>query len=246
MVRVLLRKTSVILGSTPSLGRKKLNKSENLSAGGEVQSGKRGDIRIAALHDISLSLKAGDRLGILGRNGSGKTTLLKTMAGIYPPHSGLVAVEGKVATLFNMGLGMNVDASGYENIILSGLVAGLKQDDIIGMVDEIADFTGLGDFLELPVRTYSQGMAMRLKFACATAFKADILLLDEWLGAGDASFQDKASHRMKHLVKNSGIVVLATHNPKLMQKVCNRAILLDRGRIIKRGSVDEVMQHAFL
>lgn len=143
--------------------------------------------------------------------------------------------------MFNIGLGMNMDATGVDNILLAGIVAGQSKKQVEAVLDDIATFTGLGDYLDLPIRTYSQGMAMRLKFACATAFDADILLFDEWLGAGDATFQERARARLDDLVARSRIVVLATHNPNLMKAVCNQAILMHEGEVIYRGTVDEVV-----
>lgn len=191
------------------------------------------DLDIHAIRDLSISLKPGDRLGISGRNGAGKTTLLRTIAGIYSPQSGQVVVEGSVATMFNIGLGMDMDANGYENIRLAGIVSGKSSKEISARMNDIADFTGLGDYLSLPIRTYSQGMAMRLKFGCATAFDADILLFDEWLGAGDPAFQKRAKERLDEMLERSKIVVLASHNTALMKSVCNKFIVMQEGTIVE-------------
>ncbi|WP_439635528.1 ABC transporter ATP-binding protein [Oceanicaulis sp.] len=245
MARVLLRNVDVTFTSR----RVKRKTAEDNEANQERVSGglieRQGStLNVHAIRDLSLLLKPGDRLGVVGRNGAGKTTLLRTIAGIYPPKRGLVAVDGHIATMFNIGLGMNMDATGYENIRLAGIVAGKSQREIDGMQDDIIRFTGLGDYLDLPIRTYSQGMAMRLKFACATAFDADILLFDEWLGAGDAAFQARAKDRLDDMVKRSRILVLATHNVKLMKSVCNQAILMQEGVITHRGDVDEVIERS--
>ena len=245
MARVLLRNVDVTFTSR----RVKRKTAEDNEASQERVSGglieRQGStLNVHAIRDLSLLLKPGDRLGVVGRNGAGKTTLLRTIAGIYPPKRGLVAVDGHIATMFNIGLGMNMDATGYENIRLAGIVAGKSQREIDGMQDDIISFTGLGDYLDLPIRTYSQGMAMRLKFACATAFDADILLFDEWLGAGDAAFQARAKERLDDMVKRSRILVLATHNVKLMKSVCNQAILMQEGVITHRGDVDEVIERS--
>lgn len=245
MARVLLRNVDVTFTSR----RVKRRTSDDTEASQERVSGglieRQGStLNVHAIRNMSLLLKPGDRLGVVGRNGAGKTTLLRTIAGIYPPKRGLVAVDGHIATMFNIGLGMNMDATGYENIRLAGIVAGKSQREIDGMQDDIIRFTGLGDYLDLPIRTYSQGMAMRLKFACATAFDADILLFDEWLGAGDAAFQARAKERLDDMVKRSRILVLATHNVKLMQSVCNQAILMQEGVITHRGDVDEVIERS--
>lgn len=194
-----------------------------------------------ALSDISLNINSGDRVGLVGKNGSGKSTLLRVMAGIYPPTNGCVEVEGKISSLFNMGLGMQIEYSGIRNIHLSNLLGGVAKKDRAAAVADVAAFTELGDFLNSAVRTYSSGMGMRLKFACATALQPDILLLDEWIGAGDAEFQSKATDRMNKLVDSAGIVVLATHNIPLMKKICNKAIWLDEGSILKSGDIGEVL-----
>lgn len=245
MARVLLRNVDVTFTSR----RVKRKNAETDTVNEERVSGglieRQGStLNVHAIRDLSLLLKPGDRLGVVGRNGAGKTTLLRTIAGIYPPKRGMVAVDGHIATMFNIGLGMNMDATGYENIRLAGIVAGKSQREIDGMQEDIIRFTGLGDYLDLPIRTYSQGMAMRLKFACATAFDADILLFDEWLGAGDAAFQARAKERLDDMVKRSRILVLATHNVKLMQSVCNQAILMQEGVITYRGDVDEVIERS--
>ncbi|WP_107712529.1 ATP-binding cassette domain-containing protein [Oceanicaulis sp.] len=245
MARVLLRNVDVTFTSR----RVKRKTAEDDGATQERVSGglieRQGStLNVHAIRNMSLLLKPGDRLGVVGRNGAGKTTLLRTIAGIYPPKRGMVAVDGHIATMFNIGLGMNMDATGYENIRLAGIVAGKSQREIDGMQEDIIRFTGLGDYLDLPIRTYSQGMAMRLKFACATAFDADILLFDEWLGAGDAAFQARAKERLDDMVKRSRILVLATHNVKLMQSVCNQAILMQEGVITHRGDVDEVIERS--
>jgi len=195
-----------------------------------------------ALSDVSLSIGAGDRIGLIGKNGAGKSTLLRVMAGIYPPTRGHVDVEGKISSMFNMGLGMQMEYSGMRNIQLSNLIGGVPLKDRAAAVADIAAFTELGDFLNSPVRTYSSGMGMRLKFACATTLQPDILLLDEWVGAGDAEFQAKATERMNSLVATAGIVVLATHNINLMKTICNKAAWLDEGKILKFGEIDEVLE----
>lgn len=196
----------------------------------------------SALQGIDLELKAGDRIGLIGKNGAGKSTLLRTMAGIYPPNSGVVRSEGRVSTLLNIGLGMQLDYSGYQNIEIWNLLNNVPKSKAAQLTKEIADFTELGDFLREPIRNYSSGMAMRLRFACATAIQPDILLLDEWLGAGDNDFQEKAKLRMEELSSNAGIVVLATHNIPLMSKVCDRAIWLEDGHIRMFDDIDYVIK----
>ena len=210
----------------------------HFSGSGLFNSAARGH---KALKKINLDIGSGDRLGLIGPNGAGKSTLLRVMAGIYLPTHGSVQVEGRISTMLTVGLGMQTDYSGYKNIELALIIADVPKEDRAKIKAEIADFSELGDFLDQPVRNYSSGMAMRLKFACATAIKPDVLLLDEWLGAGDTDFKDKATDRMNALVSEAGIVVLATHNVPLMKKVCNKAIWLQEGSIMASGDIDEVI-----
>lgn len=209
---------------------------------GKLVTQKRGDISgsVQALKSVSLRLESGDRLGLVGRNGSGKSTLLKVLAGIYEPTSGTIESSGLIAPMFSVGLGVKKEATGRRNIILRGLMSGLSRREAEAKVDEIVRFSELGQFIDLPVRHYSAGMAMRLAFATATAFSPDILLLDEWIGAGDLEFQKKASERMDALVKNSGITVIASHRPGLIKRVCTKALWLDGGVPRMFGDAAEV------
>lgn len=207
----------------------------------QLKTARFGGRYVQALDGISFTLERGDRLGIIGRNGSGKSTLLRVLAGIFPPHDGEIEVEGRISALLNLGLGMRIEATGERNIVLRGMISGLSQRAAEARVDEIAEFAELGDYIKLPVRTYSSGMAMRLNFAIATAFDPEILLLDEWIGAGDEAFGRKVQTRMNSLVADAGIVVLASHNADLIERSCNRALWLDEGRTRTIGSIDEVM-----
>jgi len=197
--------------------------------------------RVEALRDISFELKSGDRLGIVGRNGSGKSTLLRVLAGVYEPTAGQVVTEGEIAPLFAVGLGTRPEATGRRNIILRGLLRGLTRRQAEAKIDEIVEFSELGRFIDLPVRTYSAGMAMRLSFAIATAFSPEILLLDEWIGAGDHEFREKARKRMHGMVDQSGITVVASHNRQLLRNVCSIGMWLDRGVIREIGPIDAVI-----
>jgi ABC-type polysaccharide/polyol phosphate transport system ATPase subunit len=198
---------------------------------------------IRALQDISLTLNDGDRLALIGPNGAGKTTLLRVLAGIYYPTSGTITVEGKCVPLFDISLGLDVEATGYENIMLRGLVMGFDRKEIEKRVEEISEFSGLGEFLHLPVRTYSSGMTLRLLFSIATSVNSDILLMDEWIAMGDADFIERANQRLHGVVSRSKILAFASHNPVYLKAVCNRAVLLEGGRIVAEGSVDDVINH---
>ena len=210
-------------------------------AGSVIKDGANRTRSVVALEDISFELQDGDRLGLIGRNGSGKSTLLRIIAGIYEPLEGRARIEGAVAGLFSVGLGVHPETTGYRNIMLSGLMSGYSRAQVTDMMPEIAAFCDLGEYLDMPVRTYSNGMAMRLKFACATAFDADIILMDEWLGAGDPSFQDKAQRRLRKMVDDAGILMLASHNHSVIRQSCNKLAWLDRGRLRAFGDVEEVL-----
>ncbi len=184
---------------------------------------------VVALQNISLSLKSGDRLGLIGFNGAGKTTLLRALAGVYTPDEGTVTVTGRIASLLDVGVGMDMFATGYENIRLRGLIAGLSDKQIKAKVDEIAAFSGLGSYLAMPLKAYSSGMQGRLAFAVATSIECDVLLMDEWLSVGDVNFRAQAQARLMSLVNQSSIVVLASHDPTLVKTLCNKFIVLDGG-----------------
>ena len=186
---------------------------------------------VQALSEINLELKSGDRLGLIGHNGAGQSTLLRTLAGIYEPSSGILSRVGSVASLIDPSLGIEPDATGLENITLRGLVMGLSKKEVDQLLPGISEFSGLGDYLAMPVRTYSTGMMMRLAFSISTSVKADILLMDEWLSVGDAEFTEKAEQRMKDMVAGSGILILASHSPELIEKECNRVVRLEHGRL---------------
>lgn len=209
--------------------------------GGRVGADSQDRVVIEALSDISLSLSQGDRVGLVGHNGAGKTTLLRVIAGIYAPWQGRVEVTGRVAPLFDISLGIDMESTGYENIRLRGLYLGLTRAQIEARTGQIAEFTELGPFLHMPVRTYSAGMLTRLGFAVSTSIEPEILLLDEGIAAGDAAFMEKANARLHEFIEMAGIMVLASHSDPLIEMFCNKAVLMERGRIIRAGSVDEVL-----
>ncbi|MDP2902342.1 MAG: ABC transporter ATP-binding protein [Methylovulum sp.] len=214
------------------------NQLVRISTGGRIE-GEAGHIQIVtALNQVSFELHDGDAVGLMGHNGAGKSTLLRTMAGVYHPVSGTVTRHGKVATVLELGAGMDPELSGYENIIRMGVLMGLSIPEIRGKTAEIEEFTQLGDFLQLPVRTYSSGMATRLMFAVATSTQPDILLVDEIFGTGDAEFQVKAKERMESLIKSVGIFVFASHNNALIRQYCNRFFRLEHGQLVEIEPVD--------
>ncbi len=195
---------------------------------------------IKALSDVSFEFKEGDRVGLIGHNGAGKSTLLKVIAGIYQPTVGNLITNGRIVSTLNLSLGMELEATGYENIISRGLLLGMSKSEVKSKLDDIAAFTELGEYLDMPVRIYSSGMTTRLAFATVTSMSADILLMDEVIGTGDASFIDKAEHRLNQFMSRSKIIVLASHSEGMIRKFCNKALLLEHGSLIKLGDVDEI------
>lgn len=190
-----------------------------------------GQRYVRALDGVSFALRAGDRLGLVGANGAGKTTLLKVLFGIYEPTGGTLTIEGRVDALFNIGLGFRAEATGRRNIVLRGLINGWSPEEIEERMEAIIEFSELGEFIDMPFKSYSQGMAARLAFSIATSLEPEILLMDEWIGAGDADFQAKAARRMNEMAEKAHIVVLASHNLQLINKTCNRTLRLDKGRV---------------
>jgi len=198
-------------------------------------------IVVAALRGLSFAIERGDRVALVGGNGAGKTTLLRTLAGIYEPVGGRLEVAGSVGSLIDPAAGMEQVSTGRENILLRALYRGLDDAEAAEMAEEVGRFSGLGEFLDVPVRTYSAGMQVRLSFAMATVIAPEILLMDEWLLAGDADFMQRAQERLGRLVEGADILVLATHNTGVAREWCNRAIRLEAGRIVADGPVDEVL-----
>jgi ABC-type polysaccharide/polyol phosphate transport system ATPase subunit len=193
---------------------------------------------VKALDGVSFELNAGDRLGLIGPNGAGKTTLLKVLYGIYEPTGGRMVIDGKVDALFNINLGFRAEATGRRNIELRGLISGWSPGEIAARMEAIIDFSELGDFIDMPFKSYSQGMAARLAFSIATSFEPQILLMDEWIGAGDSSFQAKAKLRMDEMAEKAGIIVLASHNRELIKKTCNCVLELAAGQVLRAGGVE--------
>jgi len=211
------------------------------STGGRLARDGADILTVKALSNINLELKKGDRLGIVGPNGAGKTTLLKVLAGIYSPSRGELISEGRVTALLTTTMGINPDATGRENIILRGIFMDVRPNVMERYIDDVAEFSGLGDFIDLPVKTYSSGMLVRLCLAASTCFAPEIVLMDEWLSAGDAAFLAKAQKRLSSYVENSSMLVLASHSLTLIREWCNRGIYLKDGRIAASGSIDEVI-----
>jgi ABC-2 type transport system ATP-binding protein/lipopolysaccharide transport system ATP-binding protein len=209
-------------------------------AGSKI-GGDNGMVEVHALQDVSFELEDGDRVGLIGRNGSGKSTLLRLLARLAYPQRGRLDIKGRLLSLITPGMGVNPDLSGAANIELPLRLLGASDSEVRQAKRDIPEFTGLGNFINLPVRTYSDGMRARLAFALSTAIDADILVLDEWLGAGDAAFIEKAQARLNSMLSRTKIVVLATHSLELMLSICNVCIWLDSGRLCMMGPPSSVV-----
>ncbi|MGV9611848.1 galactan export ABC transporter ATP-binding subunit Wzt/RfbE [Nocardia xishanensis] len=211
-------------------------------AGGAIGRNQSDVVVVEALRDITLSLKEGDRVGLVGHNGAGKSTLLRLLSGIYEPSRGSARIRGRVAPVFDLGVGMDPEISGYENIIIRGLFLGQTRKQMLAKIDEIAEFTELGEYLQMPLRTYSTGMRVRLAMGVVTSIDPEILLLDEGIGAVDAEFMKKARLRLQELVARSGILVFASHSNEFLAQLCDSALWIDHGQIRLRGGIEEVVR----
>jgi ABC-type polysaccharide/polyol phosphate transport system ATPase subunit len=244
MTSVVLENVSVdfpIYGAHRSLRRVLFER----ATGGLVQHGDRHHrdrLVIKALIDVSCELREGDRLGLVGHNGAGKSTLLKVIAGVYEPIAGRALVSGRVTPLFDSMPGLDPEDTGYENVITAGMLFGMSHSEIETRIPDVEEFSELGEYLGLPVRTYSTGMTMRLGFALATAVEPGILLMDEGISAGDARFTERASKRLEQFISRSRIMVLASHSNDMIRSLCNKAALMQTGRVIAIGAVEDILQ----
>ncbi len=214
----------------------------NLAVGGRLMKDQSDTAVVRALSNIAFKIEEGDRLAIIGHNGAGKTTLLKVIAGIFEPTEGVVDVKGRLTSMIAVGLGMDPEASGIQNIYNMALMRLVRKSVIKERIPSIVEFAELGAFINLPVRTYSAGMVARLNFGVATELDADILVLDEWMGAGDAAFHDKAAKRMERFVASAKMIVVGTHDLGLVRHVCNKVCVLDGGRMSYFGPVEEYFE----
>jgi lipopolysaccharide transport system ATP-binding protein len=211
-----------------------------VATGGQLGSDQQGRVVVRALEGLSFTLKDGDRVGLLGHNGAGKSTLLRLLSGVYEPSSGSARIEGEIGSLIDISLGIDPEATGRENIYLRGGLLGMTRSEIAAQIDEIIEFSELGDFVDMPLRTYSTGMHLRLAFAVSTVVRPEILLMDEWLSVGDEGFKHKAEARMSELVRSTNILVIASHSRELVLHTCNRIIWLEHGKIRMDGDSQTV------
>lgn len=217
----------------------------SVASGGRLDAESGRFVNVTALHEVSFKAEVGDRIALLGHNGSGKSTLLRALFGIYKPTGGEIAVQGTTASLIDLSLGINPEASGRENIFIRAALMGLPRKYMLEKFSDVVEFSELGNFIDLPVRTYSSGMLLRLAFAVSTIVKPEILLMDEWLSVGDEKFRHKAEKRLEDMIGATKILVIATHSRELVEKVCNRVIWLEHGQVKMDGSVSEVLSAYF-
>jgi lipopolysaccharide transport system ATP-binding protein len=245
MAHISLRQASVVLPIFNSSSRSLTDSLVSAATGGVLTAQRGGHISIEALKNLDLEISSGDRLGIMGHNGSGKSTLLRLLSGIYEPSSGKIERSGSISSLVDISLGINAESTGRENIFLRGKLMGLSKKEIDEKIDEIIEFSELGDYINLPVRIYSSGMLLRLAFSVSTSITADILIMDEWLSVGDGAFAERASNRLRELVDSSEILVIASHTRSLIEETCNKVVWLEHGVIKKVGPVAEIVPEYF-
>lgn len=226
-------------------GRSLKNRLIQVATGGQLGADDQGRVVVRALEGLNFTFNDGDRVGILGHNGAGKSTLLRLLSKVYEPSVGAIRIKGKIGSLIDIALGIDPEATGRENIYVRGGLLGLKRKMIKQKMDEIVDFSELGDFVDMPLRTYSTGMHMRLAFAVSTMLRPEILLMDEWLSVGDEGFKHKAEARMTDLVQATNILVIASHSKDLILNTCNRVIWLEHGKVRMDDKPDVVTQAYF-
>lgn len=245
MTSISLQNVTVDFPIYNARGRSLKNRVMNMATGGSINSEGHGAVVVRGLDAINLELKRHDRIGLIGHNGSGKTTLLRVLTGVYIPTSGKVDIQGKCTSLINISLGIDPEATGRQNIFLRGALLGFRKDEMRARLEEIEEFSELGGFLEMPVRTYSSGMQLRLAFSISTILQPEILIMDEWLATGDEGFKAKANQRLNELVEKTQILVIASHAKELLEKNCNRIIWLEHGKVRMDGPPSDVLSAYF-
>ena len=245
MSNIKLSEVSVEIPVYNSQGRSLKKTIMGVATGGKIGLTESGKTVVRSLSNISLEIHDNERVGLLGHNGAGKSTLLRVLGKVYTPSSGIAEINGKVGSLIDISLGIDSEATGVENIFLRGALLGIPKRKIEQELGNIIEFSELGEFINMPVRTYSTGMHMRLAFAVSTMISPDILLMDEWLSVGDQYFQSKAEKKLSELVNRSNILVIASHSRELLEKCCERAIWLEHGSIVMDGPVSDVCRKYF-
>lgn len=212
------------------------------ATGGKVDFGAKETI-VRSLSGVTFQVQPGERVGLIGHNGAGKSTLLRTLSRVYKPTQGTAKIEGSIGSLVDISLGIDPEATGRENILVRGVLMGLRRSEVQARMQEIIDFSELGSFIDIPVRTYSSGMHLRLAFSISTIIRPEILIMDEWLSVGDDSFNQKAAKRLNEMVETSQILVIASHSRGLVEQLCTRALWFEHGRLKMDGDVREVCHH---
>lgn len=240
MGKIILKNVVVDIPIFNSQGRSLKKNIMGFATGGRIGLTEAGKTMVRSLDNIDLEIGPHERIGLIGHNGAGKSTLLRVLGKVYEPSSGEAIIEGKLGSLIDISLGIDTEATGIENIYLRAALLGIPKHQVDAELDNIIEFTELGGFIEMPVRTYSTGMHMRLAFAVSTMISPEILLMDEWLSVGDQNFQQKAEGRLNGLIERSNILIIASHSRTLIEKCCNRVIWLEHGKIKMDGSPNEV------
>jgi ABC-2 type transport system ATP-binding protein/lipopolysaccharide transport system ATP-binding protein len=242
MARISLRKVSVELAIYNPRGRALKHEILRRAVGGGVSDDRdRAVITVNALKDVSFEARDGDRIGLIGNNGAGKTTLLRVLSRVYPPTAGTAEIQGRVSSLIDLAMGMDMEATGYENIVMRGIMLGLDNKQARSIIEEVEEFSELGQYLSLPIRTYSNGMLLRLAFAVSTAVQPQVALFDEIIGVGDAAFAARARKRLISLIQNANIMFLASHDNDSIQRFCNRVLWMRSGSVVMDGPPKEVL-----
>lgn len=244
-MKISLRKVNVDIPVFNSQGRSLKKAVMGIATGGKIGLTESGKTIIRSLHNINLTILPHERVGLIGHNGAGKSTLLRVLSKVYTPSSGEAIIEGKIGSLIDISLGIDGEATGIENIFLRAALLGIPKKEVEKALPDIINFTQLGNFLEMPVRTYSTGMHMRLAFAVSTMISPDILIMDEWLSVGDEAFQKTAESRLNKLIERSNVLIIASHSRQLIEKCCTRVIWLEHGEIKMDDSPQKVCPHYF-
>ena len=245
MAKIALDNVRVDIPIFNSQGRSLKKAVLGFATGGKIGLTEDGKTIITALDGVSFEANQREKIGLLGHNGAGKSTLLRILGKVYTPTSGTAFIEGTIGSLIDISLGIDLEATGLENIFLRGALLGIPKKRLVESLDEILEFTELGDFINMPVRTYSTGMHMRLAFAVSTVIQPDMLVMDEWLSVGDERFQHKAEKRLNSVIEKSNILVMASHSRNLIEKCCTRVLWLEHGKVVMDGKPDEVCQKYF-
>lgn len=240
MGHILLNNVSVDIPIFNSQGRSLKKTIMGMATGGRIGLTESGRTVVRSLDHLNLEIKSHERVGLIGHNGAGKSTLLRVLSSVYEPTEGVAKITGSIGSLIDISLGIDLEATGLENIYLRSALLGIPKKNVDKELNSLVEFTKLGDFINMPVRTYSTGMHMRLAFAVSTMISPDILLMDEWLSVGDQSFQEKAENRLNRLIERTNILVIATHSRRLIERCCTRVLWLEHGRLKMDGSPEQV------